>query len=73
MGGAKKERVAEGKVRLLSKPSQWMALHFLDLRAAHGALLCILLPSDEGPQRTKRHRGLRCARGRPALLHPDGG
>ena len=46
---AKKERTAEGKVRLLSKPSQWMTLHFLDLRAAHGALLCVLLPSDEGP------------------------
>jgi diguanylate cyclase (GGDEF)-like protein/PAS domain S-box-containing protein len=46
---AKKESVAEGKVRLLSKPSQWMTLHFLDLRAAHGALLCVLLPSDEAP------------------------
>jgi diguanylate cyclase (GGDEF)-like protein/PAS domain S-box-containing protein len=46
---AKKESVAEGKVRLLSKPSQWMTLHFLDLRAAHGVLLCALKPSDEGP------------------------
>jgi diguanylate cyclase (GGDEF)-like protein/PAS domain S-box-containing protein len=46
---AKKESVAEGKVRLLGRPSQWMTLHFLDLRAAHGALLCVLLPSDEGP------------------------
>jgi len=46
---AKKESVAEGKVRLLSKPSQWMTLHFLDVREAHGALVCILLPSDEAP------------------------
>jgi diguanylate cyclase (GGDEF)-like protein/PAS domain S-box-containing protein len=48
-GRAKKESVAEGKVRLLSKPSQWMTLHFLDVREAHGALLCVLLPSDEAP------------------------
>ena len=46
---AKQERVAEGKVRLLSKPSQWMTLQFLDLRSAHGALLCVLLPSEEAP------------------------
>jgi diguanylate cyclase (GGDEF)-like protein/PAS domain S-box-containing protein len=46
---AKKESVAEGKVRLLSRPSQWMTLHFLDVREAHGALVCILLPSDEAP------------------------
>ena len=40
-------------MRLLSKPSQWMTLHFLDLRAAHGALLCVLLPSDEGPAKQR--------------------
>ena len=50
---AKKESVAEGKVRLLSKPSQWMTLHFLDVREAHGALLCALLPSDEAPAETR--------------------
>ena len=36
-----------GKVRLLSKPSRWMTLHFLDTRNAHGILLCVILPSDE--------------------------
>jgi diguanylate cyclase (GGDEF)-like protein/PAS domain S-box-containing protein len=38
---------AEGKVRLLSRPSRWMTLHFLDIRPAHGVLLGIILPSDE--------------------------
>jgi diguanylate cyclase (GGDEF)-like protein/PAS domain S-box-containing protein len=36
-----------GKVRLLSKPSRWMTLHFLDIRDAHGILLCVILPSEE--------------------------
>ncbi len=62
---AKKERVAEGKVRLLSKPSQWMALHFLDLRAAHGALLCILLPSDEGPPKNRNATAVEVAAAPP--------
>ena len=38
----------QGKVRLLSKPSRWVTLHFLDVREAHGALLGIIIPSDEG-------------------------
>ena len=53
---AKQERVAEGKVRLLSGPSRWMTLHFLDLRAAHGALLCVLLPSEEAPAERRNGR-----------------
>ena len=44
---ARTEGVAEGKVRLLAKPSRWMTLHFLDLRGVHDVVLCILLPSDE--------------------------
>jgi diguanylate cyclase (GGDEF)-like protein/PAS domain S-box-containing protein len=36
-----------GKVRLLSKPSRWVTVHCLDLRAAHGVLLCVILPSEE--------------------------
>jgi diguanylate cyclase (GGDEF)-like protein/PAS domain S-box-containing protein len=36
-----------GKVRLLSKPSRWMTLHFMDIRDAHGILLCVILPSEE--------------------------
>jgi diguanylate cyclase (GGDEF)-like protein/PAS domain S-box-containing protein len=41
------EGAVRGKVRLLSKPSRWMTLHFLDVRKAHGILLGILIPSDE--------------------------
>ncbi len=36
----------KGNVRLLSKPSRWVTLHFLDLRKTDGVLLCIILPSD---------------------------
>src|SRR5271154_5842578 len=43
---AQKEGLAAGKVRLLSKPSRWMTLHFLDVRDVHGILLCVILPSD---------------------------
>ena len=41
------EGTATGKVRLLSKPSRWQTLHFLDLRKAHDILLGVILPSDE--------------------------
>ena len=37
----------QGKVRLLSKPSRWMNLHFLDIHEAHGILLCVIQPTDE--------------------------
>jgi diguanylate cyclase (GGDEF)-like protein/PAS domain S-box-containing protein len=42
-----REGAVQGKVRLLSKPSWWMNLHFLDIREAHGILLCVILPADE--------------------------
>jgi diguanylate cyclase (GGDEF)-like protein/PAS domain S-box-containing protein len=42
-----KEGSVSGKVRLLDKPSRWMTLHFMDIRDAHGILLCVILPSDE--------------------------
>ena len=38
---------AEGKVRMLSRPSRWMKLHFLDIRANHGVLLGVVLPTGE--------------------------
>jgi diguanylate cyclase (GGDEF)-like protein/PAS domain S-box-containing protein len=37
----------EGKVRLMSAPSRWMALHFLDLRQRHGVLVGVVIPTDE--------------------------
>jgi diguanylate cyclase (GGDEF)-like protein/PAS domain S-box-containing protein len=36
-----------GKVRLLSNPSRWMTLYFMDIRDVHGILLGVILPSDE--------------------------
>jgi diguanylate cyclase (GGDEF)-like protein/PAS domain S-box-containing protein len=41
------EGASAGNVRLLSKPSHWVTLHFLDVREIHGTLMCIILPSDE--------------------------
>jgi diguanylate cyclase (GGDEF)-like protein/PAS domain S-box-containing protein len=38
---------AEGKVRMLNRPSRWMKLHFLDIRANHGILLGVVLPTGE--------------------------
>ena len=41
------ELAVKGKVRLLSKPSRWVTLHFMDLSDMHGVRLCVVLPSDE--------------------------
>ncbi|HUA75762.1 MAG TPA: diguanylate cyclase [Solirubrobacteraceae bacterium] len=41
------ELAVNGKVRMLSKPSRWVTLHFLDLSGAHGVKLCVILPSEE--------------------------
>jgi len=43
---AQKEGLGVGKVRMLSKPSRWMTLHFLDVRDVHGILICVILPSE---------------------------
>jgi diguanylate cyclase (GGDEF)-like protein/PAS domain S-box-containing protein len=41
------EGAVQGKVRLLSKPSRWVTLHFLDTRQVHDVLLGIIIPSNE--------------------------
>jgi diguanylate cyclase (GGDEF)-like protein/PAS domain S-box-containing protein len=41
------ELAVHGKVRMLTRPSRWVTLHFLDLRAAHDVMLCVILPSTE--------------------------
>ena len=41
------EGAASAGVRLLSKPSRWNTLHFLDLRESHDVLLGVVVPSDE--------------------------
>jgi diguanylate cyclase (GGDEF)-like protein/PAS domain S-box-containing protein len=45
---AQRVGAAEGKVRMLDRPSRWMKLHFLDIRAGHGVLLGVVLPTEEG-------------------------
>ena len=42
-----REGAVQGKVRLLSRPSRWVTLHFLDLRQTSDVLLGIVIPSDE--------------------------
>ncbi len=44
---AQDEGAASDKVRLLSKPSTWTTLHFIDLREIHGVLLGVIIPSQE--------------------------
>ena len=46
-GRVQEDGVAEGRVRLLNRPSSWATLHLLDLRAIHGVLLAILLPAQD--------------------------
>lgn len=42
-----KEGAAVGKARMLRTPSTWATLNFLDLRALHGVLLGVIVPSEE--------------------------
>jgi diguanylate cyclase (GGDEF)-like protein/PAS domain S-box-containing protein len=44
---AMSQGAADGKVRLLDRPSRWVTLHFLDLRSSHDVLLGILIPAEE--------------------------
>jgi len=46
-GELEEHGAVSGKVRLLSKPSRWVTIHCLDLRATHDVLLCVVLPSNE--------------------------
>jgi diguanylate cyclase (GGDEF)-like protein/PAS domain S-box-containing protein len=41
------EGAASAGVRMLSKPSRWNTLHFLDLRDSHDVLLGVVVPSDQ--------------------------
>jgi diguanylate cyclase (GGDEF)-like protein/PAS domain S-box-containing protein len=44
---AREAGAAEGKVRLLERPSRWVTLHFVDLREDHDVLLGILIPGED--------------------------
>jgi diguanylate cyclase (GGDEF)-like protein/PAS domain S-box-containing protein len=40
------EAVVKGQVRMLSKPSRWVTLYFLDRQSTHGVIMCVILPTD---------------------------
>jgi diguanylate cyclase (GGDEF)-like protein/PAS domain S-box-containing protein len=44
------EVVVNGQVRMLSKPSRWVTLYFLDRQSTHGVIMCVILPSEESAQ-----------------------
>jgi len=44
------EGAASGRVRLLERPTTWMTLHFIDVRAIHDVVLGLLLPCAEGAE-----------------------
>ncbi len=44
---AQEQGAAVTKVRMLSRPSSWAKLHFIDLREVHGVLLGVVIPSNE--------------------------
>jgi diguanylate cyclase (GGDEF)-like protein/PAS domain S-box-containing protein len=44
---AQEDGAASDRVRLLSRPSTWTTLHFIDLREIHGVLLGVIIPSDD--------------------------
>jgi diguanylate cyclase (GGDEF)-like protein/PAS domain S-box-containing protein len=67
------ELAVNGKVRMLSKPTRWVTLHFLDLRGAHGVMLCVILPSDEAAPEGEDDAEERPAAPRFATLLEDEG
>jgi diguanylate cyclase (GGDEF)-like protein/PAS domain S-box-containing protein len=69
----KHEGAVAGKVRMLSDPSSWVTLHFLDLREVHGVLMCIVLPSDEPGEQDAQARQVTPAAPRFATLLEDEG
>ncbi len=44
---AQESGAAVTKVRMLTRPSSWAKLHFIDAREVHGVLLGVVIPSDE--------------------------
>ena len=62
-----KELAVNGQVRMLSDPSHWVTLHFLDLMGTHGVRLCVILPGAEPADADRRRGPGRAGRRRPTL------
>src|SRR6202050_1684 len=45
-----REGSVRGMVRLLSKPSRWVTVYFLDLRHVHEILLCAIIPGEQAAE-----------------------
>ncbi len=70
---AQEEGAASDKVRLLSRPSTWTTLHFIDLREIHGVLLGVIIPSDEDADGEREVKELAPAAPRFCSLMEDEG
>jgi diguanylate cyclase (GGDEF)-like protein/PAS domain S-box-containing protein len=70
---AKRAGTADGKVRMLDRPSRWMTLHFLDIRASHGVVLGVVLPTGEAADEAGPAEELPAATPRFSTLMEDEG
>jgi diguanylate cyclase (GGDEF)-like protein/PAS domain S-box-containing protein len=70
---AKRAGTADGKVRMLDRPSRWMTLHFLDIRASQGVVLGVVLPTAEAADEAGPAEELPAARPRFSTLMEDEG
>ncbi len=70
---AKRLGTADGRVRMLDRPSRWMKLHFLDIRASHGVLLGVVLPAGEAAEEAGPTDELPAATPRFSTLMEDEG
>jgi diguanylate cyclase (GGDEF)-like protein/PAS domain S-box-containing protein len=70
-----KEHAVHGQVRMLSDPSRWVTLHFLDLMGTHGVRLCVILPSSDlaDPETGETHAAPGASGPRFATLLEDEG
>jgi diguanylate cyclase (GGDEF)-like protein/PAS domain S-box-containing protein len=52
------EHAVKCKIRMLSRPSRWMTLHFIDIAATHGVRLGVVIPSDEQADAPDEQEGI---------------
>ncbi len=70
---AQQEGAASTKVRMLSSPTTWSTLHFVDLREVHGVFLGVILPSDEDAEQAPSEEDREPAAPRFCTLTEDEG
>ncbi|HEY1833371.1 MAG TPA: diguanylate cyclase [Solirubrobacteraceae bacterium] len=70
---AQQEGAAATKVRLLSRPTTWATLHFIDLRELHGVFMGVILPSEEIAETETKELNVAAAAPRFCTLTEDEG